>query len=106
MFSARRAGLSYRDLVRRGRETENFRGSLSENFVLGELLRLGYHPHFWRSSNTAEVDFVIEVDGGVVPIEVKDLPVRWNMYRVAPTSVDLPAAALSCTRWGRVLKMT
>ena len=68
---ARRAGLSYRDLVNRGRETENFRGSLSENFVLGELVRLGYHPHFWRSANTAEVDFIVEVGETVIPIEVK-----------------------------------
>lgn len=48
-----------------------FRGSLTENFVLNELKTLGYKPYFWRSSNSAELDFIIEDNGKIIPIETK-----------------------------------
>ena len=48
-----------------------FRGALAENYVHNELLAQGIQPYFWRSGNTAEVDFVFETDGRTVPVEVK-----------------------------------
>lgn len=48
-----------------------FRGSLTENFMLTQLKCLGYRPYFWRSGNTAELDFLLEEDGQVIPIEAK-----------------------------------
>lgn len=48
-----------------------FRGALAENYVHNELLVQGIRPYFWRSGNTAEVDFVFETDGRAVPVEVK-----------------------------------
>lgn len=48
-----------------------FKGSLSENFVLLSLAnQLGGLPHYW-SDNVYEVDFLIETDYGIIPIEVK-----------------------------------
>ncbi len=47
-------------------------GELYENFVFTELVKEGFEPRFWRSKDKAEVDFVIERDGEVVPIEVKN----------------------------------
>ncbi len=36
-----------------------FKGALTENYVLGELVNLhGNIPYYWKSGNTAEVDFV------------------------------------------------
>lgn len=48
------------------------KGGLYENAVMGQLVRRGYEPFYYRpKSNLAEVDFLIERNGSVVPIEVK-----------------------------------
>lgn len=48
-----------------------FKGAFTENYVLDELVAYGKEPYFWRSGNTAEIDFIYEDDGCVVPVEVK-----------------------------------
>lgn len=48
-----------------------FKGALTENFVHNELVKQGIHPHFWRSCNTAELDFLLEIRNELYPIEVK-----------------------------------
>lgn len=49
-----------------------FKGALTENYVLGELVNLhGYVPYYWKSGNTAEVDFIAQFEEKIVPIEVK-----------------------------------
>ena len=49
-----------------------FKGALTENYVLGELVNLhGDVPFYWKSGNTAEVDFVAQFEEKIVPIEVK-----------------------------------
>lgn len=49
-----------------------FKGSMTENYVLGELVKsVDEEPFFWTSGNAAEVDFVTQVGGDIVPIEVK-----------------------------------
>jgi predicted AAA+ superfamily ATPase len=49
----------------------DFRGALTENYVLTELISTHLRPVFWRSQQTAEVDFVCLVNQYLVPIEVK-----------------------------------
>jgi hypothetical protein len=49
-----------------------FKGAITENFVLGELINLsGDVPYYWKSGNTAEVDFIAQFGEKIVPIEVK-----------------------------------
>ncbi len=49
-----------------------FKGALTENFALTELLNADFDPPFyWKSNNTAEVDFIIQSSARIVPIEVK-----------------------------------
>ncbi len=48
-----------------------FKGAFAENYVLNELRSLGKRPFFWRSGNTAEVDFIYEDEGELIPVEVK-----------------------------------
>lgn len=48
-----------------------YKGAFAENYVLTELVANGKAPFFWRSGNTAEVDFVFEHDGEIIPVEVK-----------------------------------
>lgn len=46
-------------------------GKVFENYVLTELIKAGYIPKYWRNKAKAEVDFVIEKNNEVIPIEVK-----------------------------------
>lgn len=46
-------------------------GKVFENYVLTELIKMGFFPKHWRSKTKAEVDFVVEKDSEVIPIEVK-----------------------------------
>lgn len=48
-----------------------YKGAFAENYVLNELKALGRKPFFWRSGNSAEVDFIFESEGEIVPVEVK-----------------------------------
>ena len=46
-------------------------GALHENFIASELLKKDVSLRFWRTKSKAEVDFIVEKQGQVVPIEVK-----------------------------------
>ncbi|MCK9413862.1 MAG: ATP-binding protein [Prolixibacteraceae bacterium] len=49
-----------------------FKGALSENYVLQSLLRqFETPPRYWTSGNKAEVDFLIQHENAIIPIEVK-----------------------------------
>ena len=50
---------------------EKFKGAFAENYVLNELRSINKDPYFWRSSNTAEVDFIFEENASLIPVEVK-----------------------------------
>lgn len=41
------------------------------------------HPYFWRSGNTAELDFLLEIKNEIYPIEVKaDVRTKSKSYNV------------------------
>ncbi len=46
-------------------------GELFENFIFSELIKNGFEPKYWRSKSKAEVDFIIEKNSKIIPIEVK-----------------------------------
>lgn len=48
-----------------------YKGAFAENYVLNELKTLGIQAYFWRSGNTAEIDFIFEKDSALIPVEVK-----------------------------------
>lgn len=52
-------------------EERLFRGGLAENYVACQLKAKGYKLYYWESENRAEVDFLIQKDGQIIPIEVK-----------------------------------
>ncbi len=58
----------------KGNFPEEADGKLFENYVLSELVKMGYEPKYWRSKSKAEVDFVVEKEGKIIPIEVKLSP--------------------------------
>ncbi len=47
------------------------KGALYENFVASELAKKQNEIKFWRSKSKAEVDFILEKNGKIVPIEIK-----------------------------------
>ena len=52
----------------------HYKGGLSEQFVLQELIAANEKlpVYYWAADkNTAEVEFVIQYDGGIIPLEVK-----------------------------------
>jgi hypothetical protein len=49
-----------------------FKGALTENFILQHLIsHFEVTPRYWNSGNQAEVDFLIQVKNEIIPIEVK-----------------------------------
>lgn len=51
---------------------EEFKGALTEQYVLQQLLARNIHPFYWSlEKSTAEIDFIIQFEGKVYPIEVK-----------------------------------
>ena len=46
-------------------------GPLTENYVANELRIKGYELYYWESEGIAELDFVIQKDFAIIPIEVK-----------------------------------
>lgn len=51
---------------------KEFKGSLTENYVLCELVKsVDDTLYYWSSGNTAEVDFILQSSSEIVPVEVK-----------------------------------
>lgn len=49
-----------------------FKGAMTENYVLGELVQhMDETAYYWTSGNSAEVDFVIQSGIHIVPVELK-----------------------------------
>ena len=49
-----------------------FKGVVTEQFVLQQLISNSIQPYYWAPENkTSEVDFLIQKANSVVPIEVK-----------------------------------
>ncbi len=52
-------------------EINDFKGGMAENYVNVQLSINGYNTYYWESERGAEIDFVIQRDGKLIPIEVK-----------------------------------
>ena len=50
----------------------NFKGAMTEQFVLQELRVAGFKPNYWTNdAGNAEVEFVVQGENGVYPVEAK-----------------------------------
>ncbi|MDE7131105.1 MAG: ATP-binding protein [Lachnospiraceae bacterium] len=52
-------------------EINDFKGGMTENYVNVQLTIGGYSTYYWESERGAEIDFVIQRDGNLIPVEVK-----------------------------------
>lgn len=65
-------GLRAEDVLYMEEELSDFKGGMTENYVNTQLIRSGFRPYFWRNDKgTKEVDFIIGLQGKLIPIEVK-----------------------------------
>lgn len=59
------------DILYMTEELNDFKGGMTENYVHVQLAINGYHTYYWESQRGAEVDFIIQREGRLIPIEVK-----------------------------------
>ena len=63
--------MSYRAFTEGDRLFKEFKGALSENFVVQSLIRIyGANPYYW-ANDKYEVDFIVQSNNDIIPIEVK-----------------------------------
>ena len=64
--------VSLNDILFMESELTDFKGGMTENYVENCLVSSGFKTHFWRNDKgTKEVDFIVNIDGKLIPIEVK-----------------------------------
>ena len=63
--------LAANDILYMVDEINDFKGGMAENYVNVQLSINGYHTYYWESERGAEIDFIIQRDGQLIPIEVK-----------------------------------
>lgn len=59
------------DILYMVEEIQDFKGGMTENYVNVQLTINGYRTYYWESARGAEIDFVIQRDGKLIPLEVK-----------------------------------
>ena len=52
-------------------ELDDFKGGMAENYVNVQLSINGYRTYYWESERGAEIDFIIQREGQLIPVEVK-----------------------------------
>lgn len=63
--------LAANDILYMVEELNDFKGGMAENYVHIQLAINGYSTYYWESERGAEVDFIIQREGHLIPIEVK-----------------------------------
>ena len=67
-----RYGMQTKLAVLTGKILGNAKGGIYENLISEMLVKTGYSLHYFKTENSSiEIEFVIERDGGVIPVEVK-----------------------------------
>jgi hypothetical protein len=52
-------------------QNNSFIGAICENYVAQALAANNIPLYYWVSKDTAEIDFILQVENGIVPVEVK-----------------------------------
>ena len=68
---AAKKDLAANDLLYMVEDLNDFKGGLTENYVNVQLTINGYQTFYWESERGAEIDFIIQREGKLIPIEVK-----------------------------------
>jgi predicted AAA+ superfamily ATPase len=64
------SGLDKTSIIRGNAIFSEFKGAITEQFVLQQIIKL--NPYYWSAENSqGEIDFVVQQNGEIIPIEVK-----------------------------------
>ncbi|MDA3905536.1 MAG: ATP-binding protein [Bacteroidales bacterium] len=66
-----KSGMAQQTILSPKEEENEFVGVMSENYVAQALTCNGFPLYYWKNENTAELDFVLQIEGQVIPVEVK-----------------------------------
>lgn len=67
----RRSNVNYRTILEGDSSFIHFKGALTENYVMTQLKCMNIDSYFWRTRSDAELDFITDHEGVLLPIEVK-----------------------------------
>lgn len=59
------------DILYLSSDLNDFKGGMVENYVCNQLTANNYTNYYWESDRGAEVDFIVQQQGNIIPIEVK-----------------------------------
>lgn len=65
------SGMATQTILSAIEEDNLFLGMIGENYVAQALVGKGFPLFYWKNENTAELDFVVQIAGEVIPVEVK-----------------------------------
>jgi len=65
------AGKDTKKALLSGKLTGNTKGAIYENFISETLIKNGYSLHYYKPNQDSEIEFLIEKNVEVIPIEVK-----------------------------------
>lgn len=67
----RKSNVNYRTILEGDASYIYFKGALTENYIMSQLKCMGVNSYFWRTKEDAEIDFISDYEGLLIPIEVK-----------------------------------
>lgn len=67
----RKSNVNFRTILNGDAAYIHFKGALTENYVMTQLKCMGIDSYFWRTKTEAEIDFITDYEGILLPIEVK-----------------------------------
>jgi len=63
--------IGYDDIIYMSDDLDDFKGGMTENYVNNQLVANEYKAYYCEFDNNLEIDFVIQKDNFLIPIEVK-----------------------------------
>jgi len=64
-------GIDVEDIIYQSHDLDDFKGGMTENYVCSQLTANAYACYYWMSDRGAEIDFVIQRNNHIIPLEVK-----------------------------------
>ncbi len=67
----KKTDLNSKVIIEEDKLFQEFKGALTENYVLQTLIANGLKPYYYTFDNRYEIDFIIQYQNEIIPIEVK-----------------------------------
>jgi len=66
-----KSNISQQTVIAAGETDNTFLGAISENYVAQAFTVKNYGLYYWTNDGSAELDFILQKDGDIIPVEVK-----------------------------------